>query len=205
MTVVQTLMISSLMALGQAVNPPPQVPVQDPMRPMQQGQRGLGPNQPNNRPPGPPIQELQEIFDAFALVQAQKRLQLDDDTYGKFFPRMSRVYQLRRAHGQQRARLINDIRRLYGPGRGTDASLSEAVQRLDDLEEKFRPEMRAARLAVDQVLTPRQRAGLRFFEEEMERQKIDFITQARSGGPGVPPGKLPGGGGGFPGDGGGLQ
>ena len=150
------------------------------MRPLQ-GQRGLGPNQPNQRA-NAPIQELQEIFDAFALVQAQKTLKLDDEQYGRFFPRMSRVYQLRRQHGQLRVRLINEIRRLYGPGRGSDAALADAVQRLDALETRFLPDMRAARQAVDEVLTPRQRAGLRFFEEEMERRKIDFITQARQGG-----------------------
>ena len=138
-------------------------------------------NQPN---PGPnaPVRELQEVFDAFALVQAQRILQLDDDQYGRFFPKMSRVYQLRRQHGQFRMRAVNEIRRLYGPDRGSDAALADAVQRLEELEMKFGAEMRAARLAVDQVLTPRQRAGLRFFEEDMERQKIEFITRSRQGG-----------------------
>lgn len=181
MTVLPALMVSSLLALGQAVNPPPEVQNPNPgLRPMQ-GQRGRGLKQPT---PGPnaPIQELQGIFDAFALVQAQRVLQLDDEQYGRFFPKMSRVYQLRRQHGQFRMRVVNEIRRLYGPERGTDAALADAVQRLDDLEAKFGADMRAARLAVDQVLTPRQRAGLRFFEEDMERQKIDFITRSRQGG-----------------------
>jgi len=162
-------MLSSLLALGQAVGD---------LGPIQQGQRGRGLNQPNQGP-NAPIQELQEVFDAFALVQAQRVLQLDDEQYGQFFPRMSRVYQLRRQHGQFRMRLVNEIRRLYGPQQGTDAVLADAVQRLDALEAKFGAGMRAARQAVDEVLTVRQRAGLRFFEEDMERQKIDFITRSR--------------------------
>jgi hypothetical protein len=192
MTVLQTLLISSLVAFGQVMNPPP-----DPANPtvgrgqiQPGGQRGRM-NQPN---PGPnvPIQELQEIFDAFALVQAQRILQLDDEQFGRFFPKMSRVYQLRRGHGQARMRLVNEIRRLFnGPQRGTDAALADAVARLDALEARFETDMRLLRQGVDEVLTPRQRAGLRFFEEDMERRKVDYMTQARQGGggPGLP--KLP--------------
>lgn len=181
MTVLPTLMVSSLLALGQAVNPPVAQNPNPDLRPVQQGQRGRGLNQ--NPGPNAPIQELQEVFDAFALVQAQRILQLDDEQYGRFFPKMSRVYQLRRGHGQARMRLVNEIRRLYaGPQRGTDAQLADAVGRLDELEGRFVTDMRTLRLAVDEVLTPRQRAGLRFFEEDMERQKIDFITRSRQGG-----------------------
>lgn len=187
MSVLSILMLSSLLAVGQAISPPPeQVPNPQsnlgPMQQGQQGQRGRGLNQPNQGP-NAPMQELQEVFDAFALVQAQRILQLDDEQYGRFFPKMSRVYQLRRTHGQARMRLVNEIRRLYaGPQRGTDAQLAEAVARLDALEAQFGNDMRALRLAVDEVMTPRQRAGLRFFEEDMERQKVDFITKSRQGG-----------------------
>lgn len=184
MSVLSTLMLSSLLAVGQAISPPPeQVPNPKPdLGPMQQGQRGRGLNQPNQGA-NAPMQELQEVFDAFALVQAQRILQLDDEQYGRFFPKMSRVYQLRRTHGQARMRLVNEIRRLYaGPQRGTDVQLAEAVARLDALEAQFGNDMRALRLAVDEVMTPRQRAGLRFFEEDMERQKVDFITRSRQGG-----------------------
>lgn len=190
MSVLSILMLSSLLAVGQAIGPPPEQsanPKPD-LGPMQQdqqdqqGQRGRGPNQPNQGP-NAPMQQLQEVFDAFALVQAQRILQLDDEQYGRFFPKMSRVYQLRRTHGQARMRLVNEIRRLYaGPQRGTDAQLAEAVARLDALEAQFGNDMRALRLAVDEVMTPRQRAGLRFFEEDMERQKVDFITKSRQGG-----------------------
>lgn len=128
------------------------------------------------------VQEMQEYFDAFALVQAQRVLRLDDEAYGRFFPKMSRVYQLRRAHGAQRMRVLNEIRRLYNGNAADDAALVAAVNRLDDMDAKFGVEMREARQAVDEVLTTRQRAGLRFFEEDMERQKIDFLTRARQGG-----------------------
>jgi len=37
-------------------------------------------------------------------------------------------------------------------------------------------------LAVEETLSVRQRARFRLFEEEMERQKIEFLTRARQAG-----------------------
>ncbi|NQW02434.1 MAG: hypothetical protein HQ485_00225 [Acidobacteria bacterium] len=128
-----------------------------------------------------PVKQMQEIFDAFALVQAQRSLRLGDEDYGQFFPRMSRVYQLRRQHATQRQRVLNEIRLMYG-AQASDDSLVEAIGRLDALDVRWRDEVLGARRAVDEVLTIRQRAGLRFFEEDMERRKIDFLTRSRQGG-----------------------
>jgi hypothetical protein len=189
MTLMCSLLLTSALAFGQNVgfqdppqNPPPNPKQQNPNQPG--GNRGRG--QANLPAVGPnvPIQELQEYFDTFALMQAQRFLQLDDDQYARFFPRMNRVYQLRRQHGVQRGRLLNEIRRLWGPQRVTEqAPFADVLKRLDDLEAKFVADMRAARLALDEVLDVRQRAGLRFFEEDMERQKVDWMTRSRQGGP----------------------
>jgi Spy/CpxP family protein refolding chaperone len=136
---------------------------------------------------GMPVQQLQAMFDAFALVQAQRVLQLSDEQYQQFFPRMNRLQDLRRQHAQQRGRLVNELRRMWGPQGADDQALAATISRLDDLETKFRDETRAARTAIDEVLTMRQRAAFRFFEEDMERQKLDFLTRARQGGGGVRP------------------
>jgi Spy/CpxP family protein refolding chaperone len=134
-----------------------------------------------------PVQQLQAMFDAFALVQAQRVLQLSDEQYQQFFPRMNRLQDLRRQHAQQRGRMVNELRRMWGPQGADDQALAATMGRLDDLETKFRDETRAARTAIDEVLTMRQRAAFRFFEEDMERQKLDFLTRARQGGGGVRP------------------
>lgn len=156
---------------------PPQQQQQQPQDP----QRGRGP-----APPMPggqaPVQELQEMFDAFALVQAQRIMQLNDDQYVRFFPKMKRLQDLRRQHGRQRMRIINLLRRGYGPERAEDSQLTELVRQLDELEAKFELEMRAARAAVDETLTARQRAAFRFFEQDMEVQKVDYLTRARQPG-----------------------
>jgi Spy/CpxP family protein refolding chaperone len=155
----------------------PQPQIQQPQRGRGQGQGPLP-----NPAPGVPIQELQEMFDAFALVQAQRVLQLNDEQYQRFFTRMNRLQDIRRQHTRQRVRLINDLRRQVGPINADEATLTATVRSLDDLESKFGQELRTARAAIDEVLTVRQRAAFRFFEEDMERQKIDFMTRARQPG-----------------------
>lgn len=151
-----------------------------PTRP--QGGRGRAQNAPPNPAPGVNLQELQEMFDAFVLVQAQRVLQLPDEQYQRFFMRMNRLQDIRRQHTRQRVRMINDLRRLFADAGTDDAALIAAMKGLDDLQGKFEQELRAARGAIDETLNVRQRARFRFFEEEMERQKIDFLTRARQAG-----------------------
>lgn len=153
-------------------------------RPNAQGPRGRGQGLPA---PGPnmTLQEMQSMFDAYALVQAQRVLQLNDEQYQRFFMRMNTLQDLRRRHNQQRMRMLNDLRRLWRDQAG-EADVLVRIRTVDDLDVKFEGASRTARQAIDEVLTVRQRAGFRFFEEDMERQKIDFLTRARAGrqGPG---------------------
>jgi len=151
----------------------------------QQVQRGRGQGGLPNPPSGVSVQELQEMFDAFALVQAQRVLRLSDEQYQRFFVRMNRLQDVRRQHTRQRMRLINELRRMAGPqGTADDATISASLAELGGLDEKFAQSLRAARAAIDEVLTVRQRAAFRFFEEDMERQKIEFMTRARQPGRG---------------------
>lgn len=179
-------MMSAMLALAlaggvQAQGPDLPPGYQQPPQQMQDPQRGRGPAPPMPGQ-GAPIQELQEMFDAFALVQAQRIMQLNDDQYVRFFPRMKRLQDVRRQHGRQRIRIINLLRRGYGPERAEDTALTDLVRQLDDIDAKFEQEVRAAKAAVDEVLTVRQRAAFRFFEQDMEVQKVDYLTRARQPG-----------------------
>ncbi len=180
--------VVSLIALAPAwpaaaQEPPP--PGQQVNRPNAQGQRGRGQGLPA---PGSnmTLQEMQSMFDAYALVQAQRMLQLNDEQYQRFFMRMNALQDLRRRHNQQRMRLLNELRRLWRGEQSGEADVLARIRAIDDLDLKFEDAIRTARQAIDETLTVRQRAGFRFFEEDMERQKIDFLTRARAGrqGPG---------------------
>jgi len=142
-----------------------------------QGQRGRGQGLPVARP-GMPIQQMQAMFDAYALVQAQKLLQLPDEQYQRFFVRMNRLQDIRRRHLQQRTRLLGELRRKWRPD-ADEGELVALTKQLDDVDATYGNDVRAARRAIDEVLTPRQVAFFRFFEEDMERQKIEFITRSR--------------------------
>ncbi len=153
--------------------------------PRQQAQRGRGQGALPNPPGGVAVQELQQMFDAYALVQAQRVLRLSDEQYQRFFVQMNRLQDLRRQHTRQRIRQVNELRRMAGAqGNADDAAIGASLQELTALDETFVQSVRAARAAIDEVLTVRQRAAFRFFEEDMERQKIDFMTRARQPGRG---------------------
>ncbi len=160
-----------------AQEPPPGQQVN---RPNAQGQRGRGPGLPAPGP-GMTLQEMQSMFDAYALVQAQRVLQLSDEQYQRFFTRMNGLQDLRRRHNQQRMRMLNELRRLWRTEQANEADLVVRIRAIDDLDLKFEGAIRTARQAIDEALTARQRAGFRFFEEDMDRQKIDFLTRARAG------------------------
>jgi Spy/CpxP family protein refolding chaperone len=144
------------------------------------GQRGRGQGMPEAGP-GVPVQQLQSMFDAYVLVQAQRALELTDEQYQRFFTRMSRLQELRRQHLQQRMRRLNELRRVWRLASSDEAILAQQTKALDDFEAKYEIDLKAARQAIDEVLTPRQRAGFRFFEEDMDRRKLEFLTQARQG------------------------
>lgn len=186
MAILQRVVLAGVVGLV-AVTPARPVAAQEPPpqqqgqvnRPNAQGQRGRGQGLPA---PGPnmTLQEMQSMFDAYALVQAQRVLQLNDEQYQRFFMRMNALQDLRRRHNQQRMRMLNDLRRLWRDESG-EADVLTRIRAIDDLDLKFEGAIRTARQALDEALTVRQRAGFRFFEEDMERQKIDFLTRARAG------------------------
>jgi len=179
---IQRAFIAGLVALSAAVPvvasqaPPPQQVRRQSEEPVQ---RGRGQGLPAARP-GMAIQQMQSMFDAYALVQAQRVLQLNDEQYQRFFTRMNRLQDLRRQHAQQRTRLLSELRRKWRP-QGPEAEMVALTRELDDLDTTFENDVKAARQAIDEVLTVRQKAAFRFFEEDMERQKIEFITRSRQG------------------------
>ena len=166
----------ALLACLLGISTVPMAALQDPP-PQAQGRGRQGQGPPVARP-GMPIQQMQTMFDAYALVRARRALQLSDEQYQSFFMRMSRLQEIRRRHTQQRMRLLGELRRKWSP-QADEGELTALARQLDELEAASGTELKAARRAVDEVLTPRQAAFLRFFEEDMEREKIEFITRSR--------------------------
>ena len=124
--------------------------------------------------------ELQQLFDAMVLMRAQEALQLSDEQYPRFLNRLKELQETRRRAEVDRNRLIQEIRRLTA---ANDPRIEDRIaERLAALKELDARTAEAARRALDDldgVLTVRQQALFRVFEEQMERQKLDLLTRAR--------------------------
>jgi len=127
--------------------------------------------------------EVVNMLDAYAIVQAQEALQLGDQQYGEFVARLKRLQQTRRRSLQARGAILQDLRRLSGPGVATvdEGAIRERLKALGDHDEQAAAEIRKAYQALDEILDPRQQARFRLLEEQLERRKIDLLQRARQG------------------------
>jgi hypothetical protein len=124
--------------------------------------------------------EVQRLMDAYALMQAQDQLKISEEQFSQFLSRYKALQDIRRKDLQERARLINEMRKiLNGGGTIDDAGLAERVKALQELDTRSAADIRKAYDAIDQMLDPRQQAKFRVFEENMERRKLEFVTRAR--------------------------
>jgi len=123
--------------------------------------------------------EIQRMFDAYALVQAQDQLRLNDDQYSRFLVRFKSLQEVRRRSLQEHTRLVAELRRLLMPGQVDEGQLKDRMQELQELDSRAVADVKKAYEALDQVLDVKQQASLRVFEEQMERRKIELITRAR--------------------------
>lgn len=126
--------------------------------------------------------EVVAMLDAYAVVQAQDALQLNDNQYGTFVTRLKKLQETRRRNQQTRNQLIQNLRRLAGPG--TSPPYDENAIRTDlktmrELDDRSAAELRRAYDSIDEVLDVPQQARFRVFEETIERRKLDLLMRAR--------------------------
>lgn len=123
--------------------------------------------------------EVQRLFDAYVVMQAQQELQLSDEQYPKFLAR-AKVLQAARQKGlADRARIIQDLRRLESAPSLDDGQARTQLRALADVDARIVNEVREAMNGIDEVLDTRQRIRFRIFEEQMERRKVDLLMRAR--------------------------
>ncbi|MEO8070758.1 MAG: hypothetical protein ABI652_05110, partial [Acidobacteriota bacterium] len=127
--------------------------------------------------------QVEQYVDALELYQAQNQLQLSDDQLVRAFgARLQRLQMLKRQQQRQRRASIVELNQMLtggGPGGIDEAAVAAKVKALDDLVADFDRRIQEATAAIDQTLTPRQRARFRVFEEQMERRKLDLLTRVR--------------------------
>jgi len=148
----------------QTPNPSPREP---------RGNRGAGALSPG---------EVVAMFEAYAVVQAQEALQLNDQQYAPFVARLKTLQETRRRNQQAHNQLVQELRRLAGPRAAPpfdENAIRDRLKALRELDDRSALELRRAYEAVDEVLDVRQQARFRMFEEMMERRKLDLLMRAR--------------------------
>jgi hypothetical protein len=133
------------------------------------------------RPDGVEPREVSRLFDAYAIMQAQEMLRLDDEKFAAFVPRLKTLHEARRRNMRARTQIIQDMQRLF---RQTNADPDEAAlkERLDALatqEASASAEIARATAAVDELLDVRQRARFRIFEHQLELKRLELLARIR--------------------------
>jgi hypothetical protein len=127
---------------------------------------------------------LANALDQYAMVQAQRTLELSEPQYAQFVPLLRELQQLKRKNFQARNRLLQELRRQVrgrgGQPEADDATLTATLQKLRENEERAAGELKTAYEALDAVMTPRQRARFRLFEEQIEARKLELLMNARA-------------------------
>ena len=123
--------------------------------------------------------EIQRMFDAYALLQAQEQLKINDTQYPQFLSRFKALQDARRQAAQQRARVVMALQRLLNESQADESQIKERLKMLEEIDSRSTADIRKAYEGIDQVLDLRQQAQFRVFEEQMERRKLELITRAR--------------------------
>jgi hypothetical protein len=146
-----------------------------------QGRQGRQAQQPPGSVDDPAVTpaEIQRMFDAYALIQAQDQLRLNDEQYSRFLVRFKSLQDIRRRALQEHTRLVVELRRLLMQGQPDEAQLKDRMTELQDVDSRSAADVKKAYEGIDQVLDVKQQASFRVFEEQMERRKIELITRAR--------------------------
>jgi hypothetical protein len=122
------------------------------------------------------------MLDAYALVQAQETLQLNDAQYAPFVARLKKLQETRRRNQRAHNQIVQELRKLAGPQAAPpfhEAAIRDRLKALRELDDRGAVELRRAYEGLDEVLDVRQQARFRMFEEMIERRKLDLLLRAR--------------------------
>src|SRR5438552_16827532 len=132
-------------------------------------------------PNGPLVSpaEIQRMFDSYALMQAQEQLKIGDDKFPQFLTRFKSLQDVRRRGLNERARTVQELRRLVNDPQPDEAAMKDRLKALDEIEARNDTDMKKAYEALNQILDVRQQSKFRVFEENMERRKLELVNRAR--------------------------
>jgi hypothetical protein len=148
-----------------------------PARPNARGRAGMPPRPAN--PDMMTVRQVEQYFDQVVLFQARTRLELTDAQFLRFGAALRQLQDARRMQQRRRAEMLRQLDDLLTTPETDDAAVTTRLKDLDDLSVESAKRVQEAYAAIDGVLTLKQRARFRVFEEMMERRKLDLLARAR--------------------------
>ena len=157
----------------------------------QAAQQGIGPENPNA--PRPPLQgdgispaDVQAMFDAMLVMDAERFIGISPEQFPQFVQRVKKLQEAKGMQMRRHNKAFAELRAMANPqtGRADDAAIEAKMKELDQIEVEAHAALNKALEALDQMLTPRQRARFRLLEDNLEKKKLEFITKARQPGRG---------------------
>ncbi len=160
---------------------------QQPGRPQKPNPMG-GKQGPKNSAPNDPMSPVyvQQMFDAMAIMEAERFLPLTTEQYPLFVQKLRRLQETKMQSNRRRTKALSELRALVGPQAPPDVPDSVIDAKLKELAGAELDGLAGVHKALDDLdtgLSVRQRARYRLLEETVERRKIDFLTKVRGGGP----------------------
>ena len=126
--------------------------------------------------------EVQAQFDAYVVAQAEEALQVNEEQYPQFVRRVRNLQNVRRQARIERTRLIQRLNMSLRGGRqgaAEQTDLTAAIRAIDEHERATLGEVQKAYAALDEVLTPWQRARFRVLEDQLEQKKVQMMMRAQ--------------------------
>lgn len=194
MTIRARVAMSVWLVLGSAMAAAAQdLPTYSPNEQAQmQGGRGVQqpmPGDDQQGPKGPPEGniapgDIQAMFEAMTVMEAERFVMLTPEQFPVFVQRLKRLQEARGVMIRRHNRALNELRGMANPqsGRADDATIDMKLRELSAIELEGRAAIDKALEAVDQMLSPKQRARFRMLEDNIEKKKIDFLTKVRQPG-----------------------
>ncbi len=123
--------------------------------------------------------EIQLLVDAYALVQAQEMLELNDADYSRFAVRLKDLQRVRRQNQREHGALMQGLARLAGQRPPADEALvRDRLNALESHDARAAAAIKQTYSAIDQVITLVQQARFRVLEEQMERRRQQLLLRA---------------------------
>lgn len=125
--------------------------------------------------------DIRAQFDNYVIGQAESVLLISAGQRPQFVRRVRALQAVRRQARVERNRLLAETSQLLRGRSGDEDRLSAATRAIDEHERDTLANVQRAYGAIDEVLTPWQRARFRVLEDRLEQKKLDMLARARQG------------------------